>query len=386
MSADVEQFDGWDVTLFGGGMGGDLNFLKRRNPVPSLDTGMRFDDSLDPQTGEKRHDYWIVDPFGERRYHGSCTGLIGEYKRHFDAAAAYAGMKRKGRIVDPDDEYFGKSLEQCKAEWASNSEESQEHGSRVHAEIELFYNNATNWPTKSEWLDDCDTSPALQRFLMFHLEWVVPQRMVPFRTELIIWDEEFEFTGQCDIVFQREEWRNDPVRRNWVILGDWKRTKKKLLTEEAYRDERMFGCCSSLPNVSLSEYKLQLTLYALILQRRTPFIVVELHIGVFHANNTSYQWITIEPLYDIAAQMLIERRQKLLFRYSQKMLEITQEVAIAEEIARQLGEVVGASDAVANFDAARGLHGLLKSQIAFDASNETVMGATSTSREKKSAH
>jgi hypothetical protein len=350
----------WSVDEFGGGLNTHtITMLRDRNPIPVLDNGFRFDDSIDPETGEKRHDYYITDSQGERKYKGSCTGIIAEYTPPFDPVAAYKGMVEKGRIADPADQYFGMTLEQCIEEWRDIGEKASGYGSLVHAEIEKFLNNACAWYKDPLWNTDENTRPALLRFMKFFREFIVRRGIIPLRTELVLHNEEYEFAGSIDFVGQKREWRDDPERRNWVVLMDWKRSKKILKSERVY--EKMIGVCSSLDECSLSHYRLQLTLYALILMSRTSYIVKELYVVAFHGVHASYDLIPIEPLYDIARKMLVERRQRLLCKYSTqlcKMLEDNPEASLV----------------------ARNLHGLLKSQFVFGASAEAIMGQDPTER------
>lgn len=352
----TENDGSWNTALYGGGFDGHIDFLKAKNPLPSLDENFWFDDSIDPETGQKRHDYWINDAYGPRKYHGSCTGLISEKKRKFDAHAAYMGMYKKGRIHDPADEYYGMSFEQVRDQWIEGGEEASGRGSEMHAEIEMFFNSCTNWIENERWNSNPDVAPSLARFLIF-FEMEVCGKMVPYRTELNIWDEEFEFCGQCDVLFQLLEWVNDPEKKNWVIIGDWKRTKKNLLGQRSYGN--MLGCCSSLQDKNINHYTLQMTLYKLGLERRTNLRVQACYLGIFHANNPSYQWIKVEPLPAIAMQMLVERRQTLLAKYSTAI-----PMLLLENTAEKTKEA---------FEASRSLAGLLKSATTYGARTVDIL-------------
>lgn len=353
----------WPPEFGGQGNTSSIDMLRKLNPVPVLDTNFRFDDSIDPSTGRKRHDYYITDSYGERKYHGSCTGIIAEYSKKFDAAAVYKGMVQKGRIKDPTDKYYLMTLEQCVQEWSEIGEQASGFGSLVHEEIEKFFNNACAWYKDEMWCKNEETRPALLRFMKFFRVFMVGNDIIPFRTELVLHNEKYEFAGSIDMVAKRREWINDRDKKNWVILMDWKRSKKDLEDEKSYGN--MLGVCSSLPDCSLSKYRLQLTLYALILMSRTSFVVKELYVVAFHGAHESYDLIPIEPLYEIAEKMLVERRQKLLCKYSTQlcaMLDLSTEESLV----------------------ARNLHGLLKSQFAFGAAKEEVMdGAEVVSRSLK---
>jgi hypothetical protein len=350
----------WDTSLFGGSMSGSgISLLKERNPIPALDQNFRFDDSIDPVTGEKRHDYYIRDSDGERKYKGSCTGIIAEYKREFDATAVYKRMQEKGRIVNPEDEYYGYTQEQCVAQWKSIGEDASAAGSLVHAEIEKFFNGSADWLADPLWCENADTRPSLLRFMKFHRDFILEQKIVMLRTELVLHNEKFEFAGSIDGVAQRKAWMDDPEKKNWVILMDWKRSKKDLVKNAKEHVEmgygNMIGVCSSLPDCALSGYRLQLTLYALILMSRTSLIVKELYVVAFHSNHASYDLIPIEPLYEIASKMLIERRQKLIGRY-------------LDVLRKQTADQPDASLTV------RTLYGLLKNIVEFGAKPDAVLG------------
>jgi hypothetical protein len=304
----------WDTNVFGGGSNGHINQKKEQYPIPALDNDFYFDDAINVETGVRNHDYYRKDEHGWRLFKGSCTGIIEQYKQKFDGVATYNQMVAGGRTRNPDDEYYGMTLEQVLAQWKEGGEEASHLGSLMHLEIEKFFNNCANWTSDEGWVNDEDNLSALIRFLKFFLDIVVPQGIVPFRTELNIWEDDTEFAGQCDLLYRRKEWLIDPTKANWVGIADWKKSKKDVRSNFSYR-KNMLGVCSSLPNCSRSFFTLQMTLYAVVLQRRTNFVVKEMHLGVFHPNNESYVWEPIQPVWSIAEAMLSERRATLLAKY-----------------------------------------------------------------------
>lgn len=330
----------WDTSLHGGGTDGHIDQKKNENPIAALDENFYFDDSIDPVTRQRKHDYYRLDAYGWRRFNGSCTGLIATYENRFDAVATYAKMKANGRIDNVKDEYYGMTEQEVVDQWREGGEEASGHGSRMHAEIEKFYNNCADWTEDAVWLEDDDTTPALVRFLKFHMEVVVPQGIVPYRLELNIWDDATEFAGQADFVYQRLEWRADPMKRNWVGIGDWKRTKKDIFSYFSFGGKKMLGVCGSLSDCKRNHYALQMTLYAVVLQRRTNLVVKELHLGVFHEKHASYIWEPIKPLTQIAEAMLAERRKQLLAAYSQKIAALLQEPSELSAATRTLLDLV----------------------------------------------
>lgn len=373
------EFIGWNVAHHGGGYGGDIDFLKRLNPIHSLDTGFRFDDSFNEQTQDDNHDYYIdCQVYGERKFDGSCTGIIKKCLHPFVRQDAYDGMVRNGRISDPESKYAGMGAEEVFEKWDREGKEARTYGTRMHKEIEKFYNNCADWTTSADWLTDPNVSPSLKRFIEFHVTEVVG-KLALLRTEQNIWSRRYEFAGQCDILFQRVEWLNDPVKCKWVIIGDWKRTKKDLHNQTAYRGKKMLGAAASLDEVSLNEYRLQMTFYGHVLQERTDYVVKEMYVGAFHENNPTYVWKKIEPVWGIVKTLLTQRRQSLLHKYTELQAKHSHILADifdeeADESSMDLDSLRERRDASVEIlrKTSLALRDLLTEQSAFGATDEAV--------------
>ena len=348
-------------SLFGGGSGGHIGLLKEKFPIAQFDGKVRFDDSIDPVTNDEKHDYYVMERYGERHFHGSCTGLIEKYFPKFDASAAYDGMKKKGRIDDPEDDYYQMTKEEVLAQWSDGGYEARTHGKHMHKAIEAFLNNAHD-PTAPIW-ESPENKPALDRFLDMWTHEIVG-KIIPLRTEMIMFDKRFEFAGQADLLYTRPEWLGDPAKRKWIGVGDWKRSKKTF-KEKAYGTG--FGPCSGLPNGSLSKYQLQMSLYASCLMRQTDFEVVELCLGIFHEKHPKYRWEIAKPLYDAADAMLVERRQLNVAKYMDSAMKLSQTMYAyipddAVSYAQELEDVV------------KSLDGLVREMTVFGATTEDILG------------
>ena len=300
----------------GGGAGGDLDLLKRRNPVPALDNEMDFDESVDRRSGDIRHDYWIFEDGVEWRFEGSCTGEIAHWLKNrgrFDAGEVWDKNTANGAFLKATSKHYGKTRQQF-IDWCNSA---SVHGTAMHKELEKFMNNCAD--TKSAlWTSDPNVAPSLKRFLCcWAME--IDGQIVPFRTELNIWLRQCEFAGQADLIYRRIAWSGDPRKRNWLGVGDYKRSNKDLSVLRAYNDEHMLGVCNSLPATARSKFALQMTLYSLALMIRTDYVVVELVVGQFHHAHESYVWMHMEPLFSIAKAMLLDRRRRLLTKYTEQL-------------------------------------------------------------------
>jgi hypothetical protein len=208
-----------DFEKFGGGQGGVRDSLRLRNPIPVFDDSVRFDESPDPVTGVRRHDYYVRDTFGWRKYKGSCTGTIKKFFPGFDGDAVYDGMEAAGRIANPADQYYGMSKEAVLEQWARIGEDASNNGREMHHMIELHLNNAADL-NDPRW-----TSDELKERMGYYLDWWEAEfrgKWVLLRTELPLVDEAYEFAGCSDCIAQRVEWLADPEKANWVAIIDWK--------------------------------------------------------------------------------------------------------------------------------------------------------------------
>lgn len=174
-------------------------------------------------------------------------------------------------------------------QWKEIADEAALLGTLMHESIEMFYNDMYEPEL------DRFCTPAFERFIRFHNEWVKPRGLVPFRTELCMFDESAELCGMIDALFQLRANAGDPFRRWDVVLVDWKRSKE--IKCSAYdRDDVGREPLQHLPNCNLSHYKCQLNGYKWVLEHNTRYRVTSMHIAVFHPNNESYEVYDVPDL------------------------------------------------------------------------------------------
>lgn len=295
-------------SLYGGGTGCDIDYLKKKNPQPRVFAGTKFN--------EGPHTYEVLEDYGYRTLNGSCTGILDDFFPKKDSMQMAISMGSHTR----EKKYKGMTNEEIVQLWKEIGEHASHHGTIMHQQIELFMNNAWD-PTHEAWSSE-ENKVSLKYFLDFHRDEIVG-KIVPLWTELIMSWTRYDFSGQDDFVGQRVEWLDDPVKKYWVIVADWKRSKKNF-TEPSYGYG--LGPCSDMEDTPWSRYTLQTTLYSLCLMENTKYIVKEIYVGVFHPNHEGYIWKQVTPVYEKAKEMLEIRRRQRASLYSQTLLDRTNQI------------------------------------------------------------
>jgi hypothetical protein len=351
-----------------------IDVLRERHPLPAFDDDCIYQEPVE-------HVYYVRDLVTNkyRRFEGSCTGAIEEHCPKFDRDAGFAAMEWRTR--DPKSHYYKMTRQQVFDSWDDGREEAAEFGTDMHAAIEAHANGVANVAEDAVW-SSVENKPSLDRYLAWHRDFIVQpgdvfgearnvegvaalargDRLAAdaptafkgrfYRTELTMFDADYEFAGQSDALIE--------LPGKVFVLGDWKRTKKTLGEEKVYRN--CLRMLAHLPCTSLTKYTLQASLYTLCIRKFCPSIkIVELRLGVFHANNASYVWMRVEPLYAEAQAILDWRREKFTRRYVAKLLGTLPRVdGACAQLARALppyAEVAAA--ATASTEAALNLNRLL---------------------------
>jgi len=317
--------------------------LKLRNPLPV------FDDNVFQE--KEAHLYFVRDITTNtfRPFNGSCTGAIAEHLPKFDRNAAYEVMVRSGSLHKKA-HYRGKTREQIFEMWSEGGEEASDFGTEMHAAIEDYANGVADLEHDAVW-SSVENKPSLDRFLDWQRDYIVQPgeefgvardprgdfKGQYFRTELSMFDADYEFAGQADVLIEMPD--------GSFVLGDWKRTKENLGNlvrrdngyydavpselfaghalphQQAFNNNRGFRMLSRLPAVKVTKFIVQASLYALCIMKFNPHIrITRFRLGIFHPNNASYVWLPIEPLFDEARAMLEWRRQQRLRLYTQTLL------------------------------------------------------------------
>ena len=205
----------------------------------------------------------------------------------FDADAIIDSMLRNKKMKDPTYKYFGMTKAQIKEDWDKNRDAASSAGTNMHYDIECYYN-------KMPVSNDSIEFRYFQNFLRDFPE------LKAYRTEWIVYYEEYKLSGSIDMVYENEN--------GDLLIYDWKRCK-----EIAY--DSNFGKCSStpcikhLPDTNYWHYALQLNMYKTILEHKYDKKVVGLYLICLHPDSGYKNYDRIEvPFLEKEMADLLEVR------------------------------------------------------------------------------
>ncbi|MBA3757205.1 MAG: PD-(D/E)XK nuclease family protein [Nitrosomonas sp.] len=130
----------------------------------------------------------------------------------------------------------------------------------------------------------------------FFLKYVADHaKLVPYRTEWRIFDEDIKICGTIDMVYLAAD--------GSLILHDWKCTRE-MKTSEPVANFRRFSttpCIAHLPDLNYWHYVLQLNSYKYLLESKYGFKVSEMALVRIHESAEGYELYPVPP---IPAEML----------------------------------------------------------------------------------
>ena len=191
---------------------------------------------------------------------------------HFDADKIITNMMNSKKWSQS--KYYGQTRQEIKAGWNKNGQEASKAGTKMHYDIECFYNDED-----VEVEEDCVEWKYFEKF-----EEEIGQNLEPYRTEWMIWDKELKFAGSIDMIFRNPD--------GTLLIYDWKRCKN------IKKDNRWQGavtdCISHLPDTNYWHYSLQLNTYKYLLEKNYGETVVGMYLVCLHPNNANKSYIKIE--------------------------------------------------------------------------------------------
>jgi hypothetical protein len=264
------------------------------------------------QFEEETHTYTID---GERAGWTSCTGFLHNFFGHFDADATIAKMMASPKWFTS--KYYGLTADAIKKQWADKGAASSAAGTRMHLDIEHFYNALpAAWghsEAKGIRVNDVETGllcmreadswePAAGAEWDYFCEYQRRHgyQFEPFRTEWLVFDEEHKVAGSIDMVYKKAD--------GTLAIYDWKRIEE-LKTENRFQSG--LGPVEHLPDTNYWHYSLQLNVYRYILQKHYGYVVSELALVVLHPNNTSWRVAKLNFMDEEVAGMMAARARAL---------------------------------------------------------------------------
>ena len=252
-------------------------FLKEKNPHPR-DDRILFDEPTHTYTIDGDSNYMSVTTFNHKLF------------EEFDANKIIANM-RKSRNWE-NNKYYGKTDEEIKALWEANRDNAAQAGTKMHYDIECYYNECPNENDSIEYqyfLNFKDTFPELKAY----------------RTEWTVFHEELKLAGSIDMVFENEE--------GDLLIYDWKRSKEIVKTS-TWNKFSNNDTISHIPDTNYWHYCLQLNTYKAILEAKYDKKVVGLYLVCLHPDNKNknFQRIKVADLQEEVKDLFEYRKQSLL--------------------------------------------------------------------------
>ena len=237
---------------------------------------------------EEGHEYtvkWEGNLDGDKKF-TSCTTLVHSLCNIFDNDKVINQIMNS-KNWNENNIYWGMDKNQIKNLWKNNGKASSEAGTKLHFDIECFYNELIVENNSKEWL----------LFLQFNKDHL---HLEAFRTEWLIWDEEFKITGSIDMVFKDGE---------FFDIYDWKRSKSidKIPYGNKYLNNKIV---EHLPDSNFWHYSLQLNIYRCILERKYDIKIRNLFLIQLHPNFDFYKKIKCADLSKEVNMLLNEKKLK----------------------------------------------------------------------------
>lgn len=251
-------------------------YLKEKNPH-ERDNRILFD--------EPTHVYTID---GDSNYTSVTTFNHGLFEQ-FDADKIIKNMKNSPKW--PTNKYYGKTDDEIKALWEENRDSAAKAGTKMHYDIECYYNECSNENNSIEY----------EYFMNFTKAF---PELKPYRTEWTVFHEELKLAGSIDMIFENEN--------GDLLIYDWKRSREIVKTSNWNKFSNI-EVISHIPDTNYWHYCLQLNTYKAILEAKYNKKVVGLYLVCLHPDNKNknFQRIKVCDLQNEVKDLFSYRLNKL---------------------------------------------------------------------------
>ena len=245
------------------------DFLAKKNVHPR-DKFITFD--------EGPHIYTVRGELG----YTSVTTFVHYQFPKFDAEAIVAKILESPKhATDPTYKYYQMTRETILADWDANRDQAARAGTKMHYDIECFYNE----------LNVVNESIEYAYFQKFVADF--GGQLKAFRTEWMVYYEEYRLSGSIDMVFENPD--------GTLQIYDWKRCKS--IDFEAFGDATaLTPCISHLPDTNFWHYSIQLNMYKRILESKYDKKVTDLYLVCLHPDNPYKTYSRIQ-VPDLSAEI-----------------------------------------------------------------------------------
>jgi len=201
--------------------------------------------------------------------------------------------------------------------WDENAFHASGDGTALHYSSEIYANEMYDHPAVVE-----NTSIEFGYVKTFFRDMQINKNVSPYRTEQIIYDEDYDFAGSVDLQMAwlkpKQEENNVQVVQEHIqaettnsqnirdiILIDHKRSRE--IRYESFGDAMMYPPLDEFPDTNFFHYTTQLNLYAHILEKHYRVRVVEMYLSIFHPNKENYQLLPVNRRQDLVKKMFQDR-------------------------------------------------------------------------------
>ena len=220
---------------------------------------------------EPTHTYTID---GDSNY-TSVTTFVHHHFEKFDADKIIDNMMKSKKWTSS--KYYNMKREEIKKVWDDNRDCAAQAGTKLHYDIECFYNQISNDNSSVEY----------KYFEEFNDKY--GEELKPYRTEWTVFHEELKLAGSIDMIFENQD--------GTLEIYDWKRSKE-IVKSDNWGKFSTTECINHLPDTNYWHYSLQLNIYRYILEKKYDKKVTALYLVCLHPENKnkSFQRIKVNFL------------------------------------------------------------------------------------------
>lgn len=217
---------------------------------------------------EESHVYTIVSD-ANSKYTSVTTWVHNQFEK-FDSLKVIANMKRSKNWINS--KYYGKTTQEILNEWESNRKGAASAGTKLHYDIECYYNGCFNENDSIEY----------RFFKSFAKDF---SELIPYRTEWMVYDKENKLAGSIDMIFKNKNGN--------LEIYDWKRSKEitKINKWDKYSNNSQL---EHIPDTNFWHYSLQLNIYKFILEKNYKKYVENMYLVVLHPDNKNKNYIRMK--------------------------------------------------------------------------------------------
>lgn len=263
------------------------------------------------------HHYEIKDGRPSKVQYKSVTGWNSSHFESFDENAVVVKMM-KGKSWKEGHKYWGMSEAEIKQQWADIRDVACLRGELMHKAIEAFMNlpckvksggrdvagvknsfRSTLGDLLVEFQTRIQETPVVPARVIdflsvqwpYFLKYVADHsKLVPYRTEWRIFDEDIKICGTIDMVYLNAD--------GSLSIHDWK-SSREIKTHEPVANFRRFSTTPAIghiPDLNYWHYVLQLNSYKYLLESKYGFRVSEMALVRIHEGADGYELYPVPPI------------------------------------------------------------------------------------------